>query len=89
MTIGQRIRHARKQRQLSQEQLANKCRCTRFAIMGFERDGRDVHAFLFIEIGRALGVSLDWLAFGKPQEQARPRDGVDIDAAHRRIGVSQ
>lgn len=76
-TIGQRIRHARQQRGLSQEKLAQACRCARFAIMGLEQDSRDVHAFLFIEIGKALGVSLDWLAFGIGF------DGVDIDAVHR------
>lgn len=70
-TIGQRIRHARKQRNLSQAQLAQACRCARWAIMGVERDSRDVHAFLFIEIGRALGISLDWLAFGKALDEAR------------------
>lgn len=64
-TIGQRIQLARKQRKLTQQQLAQRCRCGRWAIIGIEHDSRDVHAFLFIEIGKALGVSLDWLAFGK------------------------
>jgi len=66
-TIGQRIRHARNERGMTQRQLAKACRSSKYTIMCIENDRRDFHAFLLIEIGRVLRTSLDWLAFGKSE----------------------
>lgn len=64
-TIGQRIRQARNEIGRTQKDLANACRCHRKTIMRIEADRHDMTAFLFMEIARALGKSLDWLAFGR------------------------
>lgn len=64
-TVGQRIRQARKEIGRTQKDLANACRCHRRTIMLIEADRENMAAFLFMEIAKALGTSLDWLAFGK------------------------
>jgi transcriptional regulator with XRE-family HTH domain len=52
---------------MTQRELAKACRSSENTIMDVENDKRDLHAFLFMEIGKVLGTSLDWLAFGKTE----------------------
>lgn len=66
-TIGQRVRYARNLRGMTQRQLAQACRSSKYTISCVENDNRNLQAFLFMEIGRVLSVSLDWLAFGKSE----------------------
>lgn len=66
-TIGQRIRHARIERGMTQRQLAQACRSSKYTISCIENDNRNLQAFLFMEIGKVLDTSLDWLAFGKTE----------------------
>lgn len=55
------------QRGMTQRQLAQACRSSKYTISCIENDQRNLQAFLFMEIGRVLSVSLDWLAFGKSE----------------------
>ena len=66
-TIGQRIRHARTERGMTQRELAKACRSSKYTITCIENDQRNFQAFLLMEIGKVLDTSLDWLAFGKSE----------------------
>ena len=69
-TIGDRIKQARTFRDLTQKQLGLLCRCNETTIQRIESDRNDMHAYLFMEVGKVLKVSLDWLAFGEKENEA-------------------
>lgn len=55
--IGARVRQARLDARLSQEELAHRSALHRNYIGGIERGERNVGILALVEIGRALGVS--------------------------------
>jgi transcriptional regulator with XRE-family HTH domain len=63
-SIGQRIRRLRNDAGLLQRELAVKAHCTGHTIQRIEADEGGCNMFTFIELGRALNVSLDYLASG-------------------------
>lgn len=63
-TIGQRVRRLRKSAGMYQWQLAQKIHCAPVTITHLEGDKHGANMFTFIDIARALGVSLDYLAYG-------------------------
>ena len=77
-SIGQRVRRLRTERGLLQKQLAEKARITTHCVGHIERDKFATNMFAFIEIGKALGVSLDYLAYGEDY-----RHGNQSDNQHR------
>lgn len=71
MTIGQRIRDARKRRQMSRPDLAKASGVKYPTLAGIENDDQATTTFL-PDIARALDVSLDWLRTGKgPRDRVR------------------
>jgi transcriptional regulator with XRE-family HTH domain len=62
-TIGQRIRHARQLRQLTQAQLARACGLSQGAIGNYESDSRRSPKNI-LRIADALRVEPAWLAMG-------------------------
>lgn len=69
-TIGERVRRMRKLRDMSQHMLAVRCKVRREHISRIECNRVDVGMFVFIEVARALDVSLDWIAFGSGGNEA-------------------
>jgi DNA-binding XRE family transcriptional regulator len=63
-SIGQRVRRLRNDAGLLQRELADKIHCTHTTVRRIEADLGGCNMFTFIEIGRALNVSLDYLATG-------------------------
>lgn len=56
--FGERIRHLRKERHISQEELAERCQLHRTYIGGIERGERNVALLNILKIAHALDVSL-------------------------------
>ena len=63
-SIGARIRRLRKERGLRIVDLAKLVHSNETTIQQLERGTHATNMFTFIEIARALGVSLDYLAYG-------------------------
>lgn len=61
MTVGERIRHARKERGMTQYELAALCDMPQHAISKYENNIWDPRLFNATSIAIALDVSLDWL----------------------------
>jgi len=68
-TIGGRVLKARRKAGLYQYQLAQAARTTQSTIAKIESDKGHCHFFIMVEVARALGVSLDWLAYGDRHEK--------------------
>jgi len=64
-SIGQRVRRLRVQASIEKVELARRVKVNEGTIYNMER-GKGVNMFTFIDVARALGVSLDYLASGKP-----------------------
>jgi transcriptional regulator with XRE-family HTH domain len=60
-SIGQRVRKIRRDRNLTQSQLAAACSCDYPVISNLERGRQSVHAERLGYIAYALGVSADYL----------------------------
>lgn len=61
ITMGRRIKYARRKRCLTLEKLSEVSGLSIGAISGYENDKRDPRLFNMICLADALGVSLDWL----------------------------
>lgn len=64
-TIGQRIKRLRLDRGLRIIDLARSAHSNHSTLSDLENGRKNTNMFTFIEIGRVLGVSLDYLAFGE------------------------
>jgi len=73
MTLGERIRRLRHERDWSQTQLAQKLGVHQKQISGYERDVHTPSTEVLIRIAELFDVSLDFLAFDdRPDVGARP-----------------
>lgn len=63
-TLGERLKHAREMRGLSQEQLATAAKCSQSAVGNVEAGARQSLRNLIL-VARALSVSADWLFDGR------------------------
>ncbi|EHD4919976.1 helix-turn-helix domain-containing protein [Listeria monocytogenes] len=61
MNIGDRIKNARKSKNLTQKQLADKLGASSQVISNFERGYTEIPASTIIDIARVLEVSVDYL----------------------------
>ena len=61
MNLGENIYKARKRKQLTQAQLAERMNVSFQAVSCWERDEYVPDTYNFIELSRVLEVSLDWL----------------------------
>lgn len=64
MTVGERIKDARKARQMSRPELARSAGVKYPTLAGLENDDQSSSTFL-PDIAKALGVSLEWLRSGR------------------------
>jgi transcriptional regulator with XRE-family HTH domain len=69
-TIGQRIRRLRESSKLSAQQLADSVNVSKSMIYHLEQDRHAPSLFTFMDIARALKVSLDYLAFGRVKHES-------------------
>ncbi|MEM9990064.1 MAG: helix-turn-helix transcriptional regulator, partial [Pseudomonadota bacterium] len=65
LTIGQRIRAARKELTLSQEELADRLGVTQPTVANWESDAHNPRQLMLAKLSEALDVSLGWLAGGE------------------------
>lgn len=64
MSFGSRLREARKNAGLTQQELANKIGTAKSTITGYEKDAREPDVMKIWEIIKALNVSGEWLLGG-------------------------
>lgn len=61
MTLGERIKHMRRQLGYSQQQLADLACISQMQISRYEQDAAMPTSEVIVNMARALGVSTDWL----------------------------
>ena len=71
-TIGERIKHRRLELGLSQEALAQRAGISTSFLSDLETGKRSVGAETLLDLGRAMGVSLDLLMTGQASEDPKP-----------------
>lgn len=82
MTLGQRIKAARKLRKLSQEVVAEALGVTKQAVSGWERGRETPEVPRLMPIARRLKVPVEWLLDGHgdpPEEASDPLNGITPD----------
>jgi len=70
--VGQRIRQARRARELNQEQLSVRLGIHRNSLVRYERGERGIDVELLLKIARDLKISLHWLVTGEGNMDALP-----------------
>jgi transcriptional regulator with XRE-family HTH domain len=68
MTVGERVRRRRLELGLTQDALAEKAGISKSFLSDLENGRRSVGAETLLDLGRAMGVSLDFLMTGKESE---------------------
>ena len=79
MTLGQRIRAARKRENLSQEVVATALGVTKQAVSGWERGKETPEVPKLIPLARKLKIPVEWLLDGQgepPVEASESLDGI-------------
>ncbi|XAI95916.1 transcriptional regulator [Microcystis phage Mwe-JY26] len=78
-TIGERIRHAREEKEMSQLDVSNLLGLSRAAVAQWESNTTSPSLFKTVEVAKILGVSPEWLAFGINQSaQPESEDTVRL-----------
>lgn len=80
-TIGERIRHLREARELSQQDLAVLTGLQRGNISHYERNKVKPSAEAIVQLASVLGVTSDWLLTGR--QAISPEAGAAVGSAHR------
>lgn len=70
--VGQRVRLARRDKNLNQEELAERIGIHRNSLVRYERGERGIDVALLVRISEVLGVSLHWLVTGEGEMHAYP-----------------
>ncbi len=66
-TVGERIRHKRKSKGLSQEELAERMHVTAALISNYENDKVDIKTSVMCELAEHLDTSVAYLMAGDPE----------------------
>lgn len=64
-TFGQRLEEARRKAGLTQVDVAEKVNCNPCTLNHWENDKTSPNVFLVADVAKLLNVSLDYLVFGK------------------------
>lgn len=64
MTLGQKIKQGRRDCEMTQKQLSARIGLSRIQLIKYENDESDPRFFHICCIAKALGLSLDYLAWG-------------------------
>lgn len=67
--IGKRIRKIRKSKKLTQYELADQTGTTHTSISCWEKGKRYMNIYYLMRICKVLGISADYLLFGKEHEE--------------------
>jgi transcriptional regulator with XRE-family HTH domain len=78
MPFGQRIKNRRLELGLKQEELAQRVGISNGFLSDIENGKRGISAETLLDIGRVLGLSLDFLMKGEPNEIAAVSSEVEI-----------
>lgn len=73
-TVGERVRTRRVELGFSQDALAGKAGISKSFLSDLENNRRSIGAETLLDLGRALGVSLDFLMTGEPSEDQTERE---------------
>lgn len=84
MSIGERVRKARKEKELTQDQLASKVGVRQSTISELEK-GDSTSTTYIASIAAALGVSALWLETGKGPQHVTPESIQSGDSLHQAI----
>lgn len=68
-TLGERIRNVLKEKNLTQRQLAEQVGCTEAAISHYIKGDRFPRSSVMSQLAISLGVSVDYLMVGTPQNK--------------------
>ena len=82
-TVGDRIKHRRRELELSQDALAQRAGISKSFLSDLETGKRSVGAETLLDLGRAMGVSLDLLMTG--QDSGDPKPDVQMPASLTRF----
>jgi len=74
MTMGERVRHRRTQLGLTQDDLAQKAGISKSFLSDLENDKRSIGAETLLDLGQAMGVSLDFLMTGEASEDQTQKE---------------
>ena len=85
--LGQRIRQAREQAQVSQVELARRIGISANALCSIEAGETDPRASRIVAIAQELGVSTDALLLGKPATVSRERKPTATHLRTRKAAV--
>jgi transcriptional regulator with XRE-family HTH domain len=73
-TMGERVRHRRTQLGLTQDDLAQKAGISKSFLSDLENGKRNIGAETLFDLGRAMGVSLDFLMTGEASEDQTQKE---------------
>ena len=76
MKLGDKITMLRKQKNISQSELADTCKISRDAISKYERNEIVPSVEYAKRIAEELGVSIDYLVSGEEKEEALDKDAI-------------
>jgi transcriptional regulator with XRE-family HTH domain len=69
-TIGRRLQSAREAKGITQKELAELARCGKSTIEHYEYDLNCPRLFILADICKILGVSIDYIVYGKVDDNA-------------------
>jgi transcriptional regulator with XRE-family HTH domain len=78
-TVGQRVKQRRRELGMSQDALAKRAGISKSFLSDLETGKRSLGAETLLDLGRAMGLSLDYLMTGKESSNQRPE--VQIPAS--------
>ena len=90
-SLGKRISNIRKELNLNQKELAEKCGITEATLSRYENDLREPKSEAIVKIANALNVTTDYL-LGRTDERHSKRErfqGVTTISAHRIGNIEQ
>jgi transcriptional regulator with XRE-family HTH domain len=85
-TIGERVRHRRTELGLTQDDLAQRAGISKSFLSDLENGKRSIGAETLLDLGQAMGVSLDFLMTGKASEDQAQQE---IPAALSRFAEAE
>lgn len=85
-TVGERVRNRRVELGLSQDALAEKAGISKSFLSDLENGRRSIGAETLLDLGRAMGVSLDFLMTGEASEDQTEKE---IPAALARFAAEE
>jgi transcriptional regulator with XRE-family HTH domain len=85
-TVGQRVKIRRHELGLSQDALAEKAGISKSFLSDLENNRRSIGAETLLDLGRAMGLSLDFLMTGQASED---RAEKEVPAALARFAAEQ